>query len=292
MENPYIGAVYRPPSEAYSMIVQSTIGCSQNQCTFCTMYKEKKFYIKPVEQVIGQIDEWMKRSKGQFRRIFLADGDALIRPIQDQLQILNYIKKTYPTIERVSCYGSPRSVLNHKQSDLDMLHKAGLDLIYMGLESGSDQVLKSVCKGVSVKEIVEASRKLHEAEFGLSVTAIIGLGGKERSMEHGSRTGRVLSEMKPEYIGLLTLMVPDDSLLQSSIQKGEFQLLSSDEILLETREILRNIDSDGSVFRSNHASNYLDLRGTLNQDTPILIQQIEDALAGKHKLKEEYFRGL
>ncbi|MBP7320338.1 MAG: radical SAM protein [Lachnospiraceae bacterium] len=292
MRNPYIGAVYRPPSEATSLIIQSTIGCSQNRCTFCTMYKEKNFTIKPVHQVIDQIDEYMNHSRGQYQKIFLADGDALIRPISEQLEILNHIRTHYPQIERVSSYGSPRSALNHSVEDLHLLRKAGLKLIYLGLESGCDEVLSLVQKGVCAREIVEASRRLHDAGFELSVTAIIGLGGKKNSMEHGKMTGEVLSKIKPEYIGLLTLMVPKDSLLQESIRSGEFQLLSSEEILLETKEILLNLDSEGSVFRSNHASNYLDLRGTLNQDTPRLLQMIDDALLGKRKLKEEIFRGL
>lgn len=292
MRNPYIGAVYRPPSEATSLIIQSTIGCSQNRCTFCTMYKEKNFTIKPVHQVIDQIDEYMNHSRGQYKKIFLADGDALIRPISEQLEILDHIRNHYPQIERVSSYGSPRSALNHSVEDLRLLNKAGLKLIYLGLESGCDEVLSRVQKGVSAQKIVEASSRLHEAGFDLSVTAIIGLGGKSKTMEHGKMTGEILTKIKPEYIGLLTLMVPEDSLLQESIRSGDFQLLSSEEILLETKEILSNIDSEGSVFRSNHASNYLDLRGTLNQDTPRLLQMIDDALLGKRKLKEEIFRGL
>ena len=292
MNNPYIGAVYRPPSEASSLIIQSTIGCSQNHCTFCTMYKEKNFALKPVAQVIDQIDECMKHYGGYYKRIFLADGDALIRPVCEQLEILEHIRKHYPQIGRVSSYGSPRSALNHSIEDLRLLKQAGLKLIYLGLESGCDEVLSDVKKGVSAQEIVDASSRLHEAGFELSVTAIIGLGGKRRSMEHGKRTGEILSKIKPEYIGLLTLMVPEDSLLLDSIRAGDFQLLSSEEILLETKEILSNIDSEGSVFRSNHASNYLDLRGTLNQDTPRLLQMIDDALLGKRKLKEEIFRGL
>lgn len=292
MKNPYIGAVYRPPSEAYSLIIQSTIGCSQNRCTFCTMYKEKEFTIQPVSKVIDQINEMMIQSQGRYKRIFLADGDALIRPIAEQLEILNYIRKFYPQIERVSSYGSPRSALKHSKNDLHLLRQAGLKLIYLGLESGCDEVLSFVQKRVSAKEIVEASSRLHDAGFELSVTAIIGLGGKRKTKEHGKMTGEILSKIKPEYIGLLTLMVPEDSLLGEKIHSGEFQMLSSEEILLETKEILLNIDSEGSVFRSNHASNYLDLRGTLNQDTSRLIQMIDDALLGKRKLKDEFFRGL
>lgn len=292
MKNWYEGMLYRPPSEAYSLIVQSTIGCSQNHCTFCTMYKDKTFRIVDVKTVIDQIDEMMVFYRNEIKKIFLADGDALIRSATEQLEILRHIQEKYPFIERVSCYASPRSVLNKTKEELQELWRAGLKMVYLGLESGSDEVLKQVEKGVKVSEIVLAADKIHEVGIQLSVTAILGLGGKKFTGVHSKKTGEILTLMKPEYIGLLTLMVPEDSQMKENIQNGEFELLDTKEILEETREILLNIDSEGSVFRSNHASNYLDLRGTLNQDKKKLLQQIDDAISGKAKLKEEYYRGL
>ena len=288
----YEGTLYRPPSEASSLIVQSTIGCSQNQCTFCTMYKDKVFRIIEVKTVIQQIDELMIFYRHKVRKIFLADGDALIRNVDEQLQILQHIQENYSFVEQVSCYASPRSILGKTPEELFQLRSAGLKLVYLGLESGSDEVLKKVGKGVQSKEIVQAAGKIHQAGIQLSVTAIIGLGGREKTKEHGVKTGEVLSLMKPEYIGLLTLMVPEDSLMKDDVANGKFKLLDAKEILEETKEILLNTDSEGSIFRSNHASNYLDLRGTLNKDKIKLIQQIDFAIAGKAKLKEEYYRGL
>ena len=288
----YEGTLYRPPSEANSLIVQSTIGCSQNQCTFCTMYKDKVFRIIEVETVTQQINELMIFYRQKIRKIFLADGDALIRNVDEQLQILQYIQENYSFVEQVSCYASPRSILNKTPEELFQLRRAGLKLVYLGLESGSDEVLKKVGKGVQSIEMVQAAKKIHQAGIHLSVTAILGLGGKELSKEHGVKTGKILSLMKPEYIGLLTLMVPEDSLMRDDILKGKFELLDSKETLEETKEILIHTDSEGSIFRSNHASNYLDLRGTLNKDKKKLIQQIDFAIEGKAKLKEEYCRGL
>lgn len=292
MKNGYEGTLYRPPSEANSLIVQSTIGCSQNQCTFCTMYKDKVFRIIEVETVTQQINELMIFYCQKIRKIFLADGDALIRNVDEQLQILQYIQENYSFVEQVSCYASPRSILNKTPEELFQLRRAGLKLVYLGLESGSDEVLKKVGKGVQSIEMVQAAKKIHQAGIHLSVTAILGLGGKELSKEHGVKTGKILSLMKPEYIGLLTLMVPEDSLMKEDVLNGKFKLLDAREILEETKEILLNTDSEGSIFRSNHASNYLDLRGTLNKDKIKLIQQIDFAIAGKAKLKEEYYRGL
>ncbi len=288
----YEGTLYRPPSEANSLIVQSTIGCSQNQCTFCTMYKDKIFRIIKVKTVTQQIDELMIFYRQKIRKIFLADGDALIRSVAEQLQILQHIQKEYPFIERVSCYASPRSILSKTPEELLKLRSAGLKLVYLGLESGSDEVLRKAGKGVKSIEMVHAADKIHQAGIQLSVTAIIGLGGRELTREHGVKTGEILSLMKPEYIGLLTLMVPEDSLMRDDILKGKFELLDSKETLEETKEILIHTDSEGSIFRSNHASNYLDLRGTLNKDKKKLIQQIDFAIEGKAKLKEEYCRGL
>ena len=201
----YEGRVFRPPSEAYSLIVQVTIGCSHNKCTFCDMYKEKRFRVRKLEEVKADFDE-ARRMYRRVGRIFLADGDALMCRPEHMAEILRYIKKVFPECERVTSYGSPASILCKKQEDLNMLHDLGLDMIYLGLESGSDEVLRRINKGETADEIVHAGLMVKEAGMKLSVTCIAGLGSLELSEEHAIKTAEALSRMKPEYIGLLTLL--------------------------------------------------------------------------------------
>ena len=287
----YIGDVYRPPSEAYSLIIQATVGCSNNTCRFCRMYKAKQFYIRPVEDVL----EDLRRARacyGRVGRIFIADGDALIMPVPNWLKILDYIRQNFPETERVTCYATPRSVLLKTPEQLAILKGAGLQMVYMGLESGSDRVLKLMEKGNTAAEIIEASQKLHAAGIKISVTAINGLGGLDLLQEHAIETGRVFSAMKPQYIGLLTLMIEPPAPVCQMVDSGELKLLTPEEILGETCLILQNCDCEGAVFRSNHASNYLPLAGTLNRDRDKLISMIDRALDGKTNLRPEYFRAL
>ena len=287
----YIGDVYRPPSEAYSLIIQATVGCSNNTCRFCRMYKAKQFYIRPVEDVL----EDLRRARacyGRVGRIFIADGDALIMPVPNWLKILDYIRQNFPETERVTCYATPKSVLLKTPEQLAILKGAGLQMVYMGLESGSDRVLKLMEKGNTAAEIIEASQKLHAAGIKISVTAINGLGGLDLLQEHAVETGRVFSAMKPQYIGLLTLMIEPPAPVCQMVESGELKLLTPEEILGETRLILQNCDCEGAVFRSNHASNYLPLAGTLNRDRDKLIKMIDSALDGKTGLRPEYFRAL
>ena len=291
MKNFYEGAVYRPPSEWDSLIIQSTIGCSHNKCTFCSMYKEKSFRIKTVEQVKNDLDK-AKKLFGYKSKIFLADGDALIRKTEEQLEILNYIKKTMSQCNRVTCYASPKSILMKSMEELKSLHEAGLTMVYLGLESGNNEVLKAINKGATSDEIIEAAIKIKAAGIKLSVTAIIGIGGKKNYKLHGKDTGRVLSKMNPDYIGLLTLMLEEDTLLKKQWEEGIFQLSNQEEMLKEILLIVENLDSPGTIFRANHASNYLNLKGTLNEDKDKMLNLITEALQGKHKLKEEIFRGL
>lgn len=291
MKNFYEGAVYRPPSEWDSLIIQSTIGCSHNNCTFCSMYKEKNFRIKSVDQVKKDLDI-AKDIFGAKSKIFLADGDALIRKTEEQIELLNYIKATMPQCIRITCYASPKSILTKSMEELKSLQVAGLTMVYLGLESGCNEVLKAINKGVTSEEIIEAAIKVKAAGIKLSVTAIIGLGGKKNYKVHGIETGKVLSKMNPDYIGLLTLMLEEDTLLKAQWEKGEFLLPTQEEMLKEILLILENLDSSGTIFRANHASNYLNLKGTLNEDKDKMINFIKEALKGKHKLKEETFRGL
>lgn len=286
----YEGAVYRPPSEAYSLIIQVTIGCSQNDCIFCNMYKEKRFRMRKLEEVLSDFAEARAKYR-TVKKIFLADGDALICRMDYLEAILQFIQEHFSECTQVTAYGSPRSVLLKKQEELNKLRELGLSMIYMGLESGNAEVLKFMKKGATPDEMIEAAGKIHEAGIRLSATAISGLGGRKLWREHAQDTGKVLSKMKPEYVGLLTLMVEEDLPLADEIRQGNFELLTPYDILIETKELLKNIDCPGCIFRSNHASNYVNLRGTLNEDREFMIGLLDEAIQGNIHLKSEWMRG-
>ena len=286
----YEGRVFRPPSEAYSLIVQVTVGCSHNKCTFCDMYKEKRFHLRKLEDVLEDFNI-ARRQYRYIERVFLADGDALIRKTEDLAVILKHIRKIIPECRRVTSYGSPKSILTKSPEDLALLHSLGLEMIYLGLESGNEQVLKHINKGVTVEDIVRAGQMVKDAGMKLSVTAISGLGGTEMWKEHAIDTAKAFSRMKPDYIGLLTLMFEGDVPLRRKCEEGKFHLLTAPQVAKETLLMLEHIDSEGSVFRSNHASNYLTLKGTLNRDREAMCEQIRTALE-RGGYKKEYFRAL
>lgn len=286
----YEGRVFRPPSEAYSLIVQVTVGCSHNKCTFCDMYKEKRFHLRKLEDVLEDFNI-ARRQYRYIERVFLADGDALIRKTEDLAVILKHIRKIIPECRRVTSYGSPKSILTKSPEDLALLHSLGLEMIYLGLESGNEQVLKHINKGVTVEDIVRAGQMVKDAGMKLSVTAISGLGGTEMWKEHAIDTAKAFSRMKPDYIGLLTLMFEGDVPLRRECEVGKFHLLTAPQVAKETLLLLEHIDSEGSVFRSNHASNYLTLKGTLNRDREAMCEQIRTALE-RGGYKKEYFRAL
>lgn len=286
----YEGRVFRPPSEAYSLIVQVTVGCSHNKCTFCDMYKEKRFHLRKLEDVLEDFNI-ARRQYRYIERVFLADGDALIRKTEDLAAILKHIRKVIPECRRVTSYGSPKSILTKSPEDLALLHSLGLEMIYLGLESGNEQVLKHINKGVTVEDIVRAGQMVKDAGMKLSVTAISGLGGTEMWKEHAIDTAKAFSRMKPDYIGLLTLMFEGDVPLRRECEEGKFHLLTAPQVAKETLLLLEHIDSEGSVFRSNHASNYLTLKGTLNRDREAMCEQIRRALE-RGGYKKEYFRAL
>ncbi|NLM44038.1 MAG: B12-binding domain-containing radical SAM protein [Clostridiales bacterium] len=287
----YEGSIYRPPSEAWSLIIQATIGCSHNKCSFCSMYKDKKFRIRKTEEILDDIKE-ARMYYRSIKRVFLADGDALIIKTPELLKILNFIKEWIPECERVGIYASPESIMIKTPEELKLLREAGLGIAYLGLESGSDQILAYMNKGADSEEIVKAGLRIKEAGILLSVTLISGLGGKKLWKEHAVESAKALSKMKPDYLGLLTLMVEPGTKLYDDVEKGQFQLLTPQQVALETLELLKNIDAEGCVFRSNHASNYLSLKGTLNQDREMLIKQLNEAIKGQIDFKDEYLRGL
>ncbi|MBQ8143525.1 MAG: radical SAM protein [Butyricicoccus sp.] len=285
----YEGRVFRPPSEAYSLLVQVTIGCSHNKCTFCDMYKEKQFRVRKLEDIKRDFDE-ARRMYRRVDRIFLCDGDALMCRAEHLAEVLRYIKKLFPECERVTSYGSPKSVLVKTPEELKMLHEFGLEMIYLGLESGNDEVLRRINKGETADEIVRAGLMVKEAGMKLSVTCIAGLGSLELSEQHAIDTARALSRMKPEYIGLLTLLFELETPLMRDWQEGRFYLMNPIEIAQETLVLLEHIDCEGSVFRANHASNYVNLAGTLNRDREAMCSRLRQALEGKVRFKSEAFR--
>ena len=287
----YEGMVYRPPSEARSFILQVTIGCAHNDCTFCTMYKEKQFRIRKMDEIRADIEEVFSVYGDNIRRIFLADGDALVIPTPQLKEILGLLRARFPSAERITSYGAPHDILRKTPEELRELNEAGLEMVYMGLESGDDEVLRRVKKGATAAQIIEAGKKLKAAGIQASVTLISGLGGRERLREHAIASAQAISEMKPEYVGFLTLMVEEPAPIVDEIASGRMELLTPEEVVDEMELFLSNVDSDGTVFRANHASNYMLLKGNLNEDIPAMIAQIQD-IRQRHGFRAERWRAL
>ncbi|MDD3346954.1 radical SAM protein [Oscillibacter sp.] len=287
----YYGSVYRPPSEAYSLIVQVTYGCSHNTCAFCSMYKEKRFAIRPLEEVL----EDFRTARQLYRhvdKVFLADGDALVRKAEELYTILDTVRELFPECQRVTSYASPSSIRIRTDEELQTLRAKGLTMVYMGLESGCDEVLTFMKKGHGAAEIIEMGQKVRRNGIALSVTAITGLGGPELLEQHAVETAKAFNAMNPEYIGMLTLMVEPETPLYDWLQDGTFHLLDPKQVLRETRLLMEHLDSPGSVFRMNHASNYLVLKGTLNGDQAAMLRTIDAAEHDLGRLRPEEWRGL
>lgn len=273
----YEGTIWRPPSEAGSLIVQATIGCAHNQCTFCTMYKDKKFRIRSVEEIKQDIAYARKTYGRQIRKLFLADGDALSMPIHDLLAVIAYAKEQMPWLISISSYGTALDVIHKGENQLKELKEAGLSMVYMGAESGDETILKEVKKGITKQQLIEAGKLLKQAGILNSLTLISGLGGRKLLKEHAINSAYLISEMKPEYLGFLTLMIDEEAVLYEEIKDGEMELLQPEDVMEEMRLFLEHVDSEGTIFRSNHASNYVMLRGTLNQDRDLMLAQVKKA---------------
>ncbi len=287
----YEGTVYRPPSEARSLIIQVTIGCSHNKCTFCSMYKEKKFRIMEINSIKEQLRE-ARNFHRSVKRIFLADGDALILKTSDLIEILKEIKRLFPECERVSSYATPRDIINKNDEELKSLREFGLEMLYMGIESGSDEILKTINKGVTAKEIIKAGKKAIECGMQLSATLISGIGGVDRTREHAVESAKVISEINPHFVGLLTLMVEEETELHRKIISGEMVLLNPQQVIAETYEFVNNLEVSECIFRSNHASNYVPLGGNLNKDKEKIIQVLKQYMSGEGYFKDERYRSL
>lgn len=287
----YEGAVYRPPSEAYSLIIQATVGCSHNKCTFCNMYKAKKFRMRSITEIVEDL-EMARKSYRHIKRIFLADGDALALKTEYLKQILVKIKELFPECERIGIYSAPKDILRKTKEELKELHELGLGIAYLGIESGSDKILENINKGVTAEQMIEAGKKMVESGIKLSVTLISGLGGQELWEEHALESARVVNEINPHYLGLLTLMVEPEVEMHREIQSGKLKLLTPEQVMLETKMLIENLDVKNCVFRSNHASNYIPLEGTFPKDKERLLNQINGVLDSGTRFKSDFHRRL
>ncbi len=285
----YIGKVYRPPSEAYSFIVQATVGCAHNSCTFCSMYKEDRFAIRPLEDILRDLEEGSRLYP--WKKVFLADGDALVMKTKDILTILKYIYDHFPAVEQVTSYATVQDILRKSPEELKSLRKAGLQMLYIGMETGSDKLLEKIKKYVTPKEMVEAFRKVKDAGFKSSVTLISGLGGLELSCEHAIESAKVISQAPPDFLAFLTLYLEPGAPMYEDLLSGRFQYMTPEESLYEIRLFLSHVNAPNTIFRANHASNYLALKGVLNKDSEKMIHKIDEVLS-KHAFKPEYLRGL
>ena len=288
----YVGSVYRPPSEAYSYILQVSIGCSHNKCTFCSMYKDKQFRKRNLDEIFEDL-QMARKHYPQIKRIFLADGNALALKTEDLKTILEKVKELFPECERIGIYSAPKDIIRKSVEDLKSLKSLGLGIAYLGIESGSDKILEYIKKGVTSAEIIEAGKKMIEAGIKLSATLISGIGSEENLEEHAIESARVINEIQPDYVGLLTLLIQKETELYDQVQRGEFKLLSPQEIMRETKTLIENLHIDEKcVFRSNHASNYVSLSGTLPEDKQNLINILDENLKRPYDVKEELFRRL
>jgi len=289
----YEGVVIRPPSEADSLILQVTVGCSHNKCIFCPAYKAKRFRIKSFGEIRDDIDEASIHAQ-HLRRVFLADGDALIIPQQRLLEIIHYLNEKFPKLTRIGIYGNAKSILKKSIEQLKELKENKLSFIYLGIESGDEETLKNVHKGITYEKMVEAAKQVKEASIKLSVTVLLGLAGTERSAIHAKETARILTDIQPDYIGALTLMIPPEAPLYSMVEEGKFELPSPFELLQELRIMIAESDLHNCLFFSNHASNYLPVKARLPKNKISSLKLIDKVLSSGNEdlLKPEYLRAL
>ena len=288
----YEGMIFRPPSEAYSILLQVTVGCSHNKCTFCEMYKEKRiFKIKSDKQISRDLDFAAKHFR-HTKRLFLCDGDALILPQKRLVNILNEIKQKLPWVERVGTYANTKSIAKKSVEELKELKELGLAIAYMGLETGDDQTLAAIKKGADSARMIEMGQKIRSAGIRLSITVLLGIAGRDRTMEHARETGRVLSAIDPEFVGALSLMLTPGTPLYKDHQAGKFPVLEPDELLRELGAMIAATHMTNGLFHSNHASNYLPIRAKLPEEKEETLELIGRALKGEVALKPEHMRAL
>lgn len=291
----YEGSVWRPPSEARSLILQVTIGCSKKQpCTFCVSYRNKKFRIKTIDEIEQNIHRASQLGYGNTKKIFLADGNALVMKTGRLNIVLEMLYDNFPQLERVGIYSCASDILNKSVDELEQLKDRGLGIIYIGLETGDDFLLEKIKKGVSAEANIRACLKVKKAQIPISTIIILGLGGPKHTRTHAMATASMIDLINPEYLAALTLMIPNGTDIAKDVQLGLFTPLSPKEILKELRLLIENMTKlKNTIFRTNHASNYLPLKGVLIRDRQELLQKIDNSLANPSMyFKPEYFRGL
>jgi radical SAM superfamily enzyme YgiQ (UPF0313 family) len=289
----YYGTVIRPPSEAHSYILQVTYGCSHNRCTFCGTYLDKPFRVRDMSQVMEDI-ELAGSLFPDTRRVFLADGDALVLSANRLNHILDALNNAFPHLERVGIYANAQNLLHKRVDELKSLRAKGLGIVYLGLESGDDDVLARIEKGATAGEMISAVAMAKQASLLVSVIGILGIAGLKGSARHAQLTGRVVGQMDPHYFSMLTLMLIPGTQLHQEWQAGAFQLPEAEGMLIELHQVIENLDGlSNCIFRTNHASNYLALRGTLPRDKNRLLAALEAAIArGSGVFRPEAWRGL
>ena len=284
--------LYRPPSEARSLIMQATLGCSHNGCSFCYMYKDKRFHVKPERIFFEEIDVAAAEYRSA-RRIFLADGDAMVLSTERLERILEKLDASFPQLQRVTAYANPANLLGKTADEMRGLKDRKLTILYYGVETGDPELLLKIDKGATPDEMAEGCSRVSEAGIKLSITVILGLAGREGSLKHARNTAELLNRIQPRYLSALTLMLgPREDSYASSMGEG-FEFNRAVDDVLELRELVARLETDRCIFRSNHASNYLALSGTLLKDKASLLEEIDRALddPGGH-LRPEWVRGL
>ncbi len=290
----YEGQIFRPFSEANSYLLQCTIGCSHNQCTFCGMYKDRKYRVRSLEEIKEDI-KMAKAHYGDLEKVFLCDGDAVAIETNMLLEILVTLYNTFPSLRHVGTYVGPQSTLSKSISELTALRAAGLTKAYLGVETGDDRLLAEIKKGVTADKMLEAGRKLVKADINLSAMVLLGIAGKgERSREHAIATAEITNKMKPRYLAALTTTPVPGTVLYHKLQKGEFDLPDPFDTLEEMKLMFENITIDNLKFVGVHASNYLPVSGTLQKDKAKMLEAVNAVLESRDQtaLRSEHMRGL
>ncbi len=288
----YEGSVYRPPSEANSLLLQATIGCSWNHCTYCATYEGKQFRVRPLAETLEDIAQAGRDYGAQVRKVFVMDGDALAMELELWEPILQSLRDAFPNLRRVSCYATALNLLAKPQHELQRLRDLGLELLYIGPESGDDITLKRIAKGANSADHVEAAAKARQAGMKQSLIFLLGAGGADRSVEHATASARLASAMDPEFLSTLTLMLIPSTPIHKLAQSNRFQMPSVECLLGELRIIVAETDPTDTIFRCNHASNYLPIGGRLPRDRQAILQKIDAALSGEVPFRAEWSRGL
>lgn len=287
----YEGNIYRPPSEWNSYLLQVTIGCSHNACTFCGMFKDKKYRVRELSEIMEDID-LAKRTFGTVHQVFLCDGDAIAMPTSELLEILQKLRRTFPELREISTYAGPRSTLSKSTEELRELREAGLTKAYLGVESGDEQVLRETCKGVDAAQMLEAGRNIVSSGIELFAIVLIGLAGRDRSVENARATAAMINAMVPRDLAAMTYTPVEGTKMYRDIEQGRFHVLSDVECLRETRELVQGISLDDLFFSSSHASNYVPIEGRLSRDKEKIVQLLDRAIEGDVPKRGSFQRGL